>query len=179
MEFLHKITKEQIERITTIVLDIDGVLTDGHIGYGCGSDEEIKFFNVRDGLGLRLAHRAGLKIGILSGRRCAANTHRINELHADFDYQGCLDKLDGFEQLLKEQGLSAEECLYMGDDIVDLPPMRRAGIGITVPDNDPSLDDIADIRTMHKGGEGAVREVIEYILREQGKWETVTAKYYR
>ncbi len=179
MEFLHSISDEQIQRITTIILDIDGVMTDGHIGYGTGSNEEIKFFNVRDGLGARIAMRGGLKIGVLSGRRCAANTHRIQELGFSFDYQGCFDKLEGFETLLKEQNLTPEECLYMGDDIVDLPPMKRAGIGVTVPDNDSSLDEVADLRTSHAGGNGAVREVIEFILKGQGKWEKATEKYYR
>ena len=101
---------DHISDIKAIVLDVDGVLTDGRIGYGAGSPDEIKFFDVRDGQGIRLAMRAGLRVGILSGRRSMANQTRAKELGLSFLYEGCLDKLSGWETLLAEQGLKASAC---------------------------------------------------------------------
>lgn len=165
-------------RIKAIVLDIDGVLTDGRIGYGCGSMEEIKFFHVRDGHGIVLARRAGLKVGVLSGRASFANEHRAKELKMDFFLTGILDKKAGFEKLLAEQNLLPEECMYIGDDIVDAQPMRRCGIAVAVGDAVPELDRVADLRTRHNGGNGAVREAVELLLKEQGRWDSLMARYF-
>ena len=118
-----------ITGLRAVVLDVDGVLTDGRIGYGPG-DGEIKFFDVRDGHGVVLLRRAGLQVGMLSGRASAANRRRAAELELDFAYEGCKDKLAGFEQLLQEQGLTAAQCLMIGDDLVDIPVMRRAGADV-------------------------------------------------
>lgn len=164
--------------VTTIVLDIDGVLTDGRIGYGGGSDQEIKFFHVRDGHGIKLAQRAGLKVGILSGRASKANDTRAKELKLDFIYSGILDKRAGFEQLLAEQNLKPEECMYIGDDIVDARPMELCGFAVAVGDAVPELDRLADYRTKHNGGAGAVREAIELLLKEQGKWDSLMQRYF-
>ena len=168
---------DNISDIKAIVLDVDGVLTDGRIGYGCGSPREIKFFDVRDGQGIRLAMRAGLLVGILSGRKSQANRVRAKELGLSFLYEGCLDKLSGWENLLAEQNLKPEECMYIGDDVVDMPPMRRAGFPVAVADAAPELDSVAVLRTKHSGGRGAVREAIEILLKGQGKWDSVLAKY--
>ncbi len=168
---------DNISEIKAIVLDVDGVLTDGRIGYGCGSPREIKFFDVRDGQGIRLAMRAGLRVGILSGRKSQANRTRAKELGLSFLYEGCLDKLSGWETLLAEQGLKASECMYIGDDVVDMPPMRRAGFPVAVADAVPELDSVAVLRTKHPGGRGAVREAVEILLKGQGKWDSVLAKY--
>ena len=168
---------DNISEIKAIVLDIDGVLTDGHIGYGGGSPREIKFFDVRDGQGIRLAMRAGLLVGVLSGRKSQANRTRAKELGLSFLYEGCLDKLSGWEQLLQEQGLKPSECMYIGDDVVDMPPMRRAGFPVAVADASPELDSVAVLRTRHSGGRGAVREAIEILLKGQGKWDSVLEKY--
>ena len=168
---------DNISDIKAIVLDVDGVLTDGRIGYGGGSPREIKFFDVRDGQGIRLAMRAGLRVGILSGRRSKANETRAKELGLSFLYEGCLDKLSGWEQLLAEQGLEPSECMYSGDDVVDMPPMRRAGFPVAVADAAPELDSVAVLRTKHSGGRGAVREAIEILLKGQGKWDSLLGKY--
>jgi len=168
---------DNISDIKAIVLDVDGVLTDGRIGYGCGSPREIKFFDVRDGQGIRLAIRAGIRVGILSGRKSQANRTRAKELGLSFLYEGCLDKLSGWEMLLAEQDLKPEECMYIGDDVVDMPPMRRAGFPVAVADAAPELDSVAVLRTKHSGGRGAVREAIEILLKGQGKWNTVLEKY--
>ena len=169
---------EKARRIRAIVLDIDGVLTDGRIGYGCGSGEEIKFFHVRDGHGIVLARRAGIKVGVLSGRASHANEHRAKELKLDFLYTGILDKKEGFETLLKEQNLAPEECMYIGDDIVDARPMALCGLAVAVGDAVPELDRIADLRTRHAGGNGAVREAIEFLLKEQNRWDSLMTRYF-
>ena len=163
-------------KIKAIVLDIDGVLTDGKIGYR-NDHNEIKFFHVRDGHGIVLARRAGLKVGILSGRRSLANEVRAQELKLDFLYQGSLNKADGFALLLKEQGLSGEEVMYIGDDLVDIPPMRQAGIAVAVGDGVAELDHACHLRTKNNGGCGAVREAIEYLLKGQGKWDELLERY--
>lgn len=172
------ISSTDFEKIKAIVLDVDGVLTDGRIGYGGGHTGEIKFFHVRDGQGIKLASRAGMKVGVLSGRRSEANEIRARELGFDFLYQACKNKAEGFELLLQEQHLQADECLYIGDDLVDLPVMRRAGIAVATADGCPELDDVADYRTKASGGCGAVREAIELLLKGKNLWQTVTARYY-
>lgn len=164
--------------IRAVVLDIDGVLTDGRIGYGgCGGSEEIKFFHVRDGHGIVMARRAGLKVGVLSGRSSSANAVRAAELKLDFVYQGELNKAEGFSRLLKEQGLKAEECLYIGDDVVDIPVFRRAGLSVCVSDAPSYLDQYVHYRTAACGGRGAVREAIELVLRESGVWPELMERY--
>jgi YrbI family 3-deoxy-D-manno-octulosonate 8-phosphate phosphatase len=169
--------KEKASRIKAVVLDIDGVLTNGLIGYSGFSDHEIKFFHVRDGHGIKLAKRAGLKVGALSGRTAEANKRRATELEFDFFYQGKKDKKAAFEILLKEQNLKASECLYIGDDVVDIPILKQVGMSVTVADAPEYMDGYCDFRTKLKGGEGAAREVIEIILKEKGQWDALMVKY--
>lgn len=167
--------KEKASKIKALVFDVDGVLTNGFIGY-CGT-EEVKFFHVRDGYGIRLAKRAGLKVGALTGRSGKPNMIRAKELELDFIYEDCKDKRKAFETLLKEQCLNADECLYIGDDIVDIPILKRAGIGVIVFDAPDYMSEFCDFRTKLKGGKGAAREVIDWILKEQGKWTELLKKY--
>ncbi len=163
------------DAIKAIVLDIDGVLTDGRIGYE--GPQEIKFFHVRDGHGLKLAMRAGIKVGILSGRSSEANRVRVRELGLDFLYEGKKDKKAAFDELLREQGLKAEECLYIGDDVVDIPVLRRAGVAVTVGDAPEMMDEHCHFRTKAAGGCGAVREAVELLLKRQGKWDQLMERY--
>ena len=174
---MMNIAPEQWRKIRAVVLDIDGILTDGRIGYGLGSEEEIKFFHVRDGHGIKLAMRAGLRVGVLSGRSSAANRRRAAELGFSFVYEGKHDKVAAFRELLEEQHLEASECLYMGDDAVDCPVMRMAGIAVTVADAPFYMDEAADWRTTRPGGYGAVREVLDRLLMESGKWDDVARRY--
>ena len=174
---MMNIAAERWQKIRAIVLDIDGILTDGRIGYGTGSDEEIKYFHVRDGHGIKLAMRAGFKVGVLSGRQSAANARRARELGFSFVYENKKDKAAAFAELLAEQDLSAGEVLYMGDDTVDLMVMRQAGIAVTVADAPEYMDVAADFRTKHAGGQGAVREVIDELLVQTGKWAEVMERY--
>ncbi len=171
------ISTEQYRKIRAVVLDVDGVLTDGRAGYG--AEEEIKFFHLRDGHWMKMAIRAGLMVGLLSGRSSQANRTRAKELGLSFVYENCKDKLAVFEQLLAEHGLRAEECLYMGDDVIDMPVMRRAGIGVAVADAVPELDEVADFRASLPGGHGAVYETIRRLLMEQGKLDALLERYRR
>jgi len=165
-------------QIRAVILDVDGVLTDGRIGYG-PMPGEIKFFDVKDGHGVKLLRRAGIKVGILSGRASQANVQRAGELALDFVYEGEKDKAAAFSRLLQEQALAAEECLAVGDDLVDLPVMRRAGVGVAVADAVPEVLAAAAWCTRAPGGRGAVREVAEWLLRQQHKWDSVTARYFQ
>ena len=165
-----------LSEIKAVVCDVDGVLTDGRIGYR-DDGNEIKFFHVRDGHGIVLALRAGLKVGILSGRRSLANRTRAEELKLSFVYEGCRNKAEGFRMLLDEQGLKPEECMYIGDDVVDIPPMRLAGFSVAVGDGVPELDAVCHCRTKCRGGLGAVREAIEILLKGQGKWDELMKRY--
>jgi 3-deoxy-D-manno-octulosonate 8-phosphate phosphatase (KDO 8-P phosphatase) len=169
------ISSEKTDKISAVILDIDGVLTDGRMGYS--EADEIKFFHVRDGHGIKLAMRAGLKVGALSGRSAAANRKRATELGFDFLYEGKKDKKAAFAELLKEHNLTAAECLYIGDDVVDAVPMQLAGIGVTVADAPEYMDEFCDMRTTLPGGHGAVREIIDWLLHQQNKWEQLMERY--
>ncbi len=162
--------------IRAIVLDIDGVLTDGRFGYD-GSEHEIKFFHARDGHGIKLAMRSGLKVGALSGRASSANRKRAEELGFSFLYEGKKDKQKAFKILLDENNLKSEEVLYIGDDLVDIPVLREVGVAVAVNDAPGYLDEFCDFRTALPGGHGAVREVIEILLKEQNKWDILIQKY--
>jgi len=156
-------------RIKLIVLDVDGVLTDGSIIYSDRGDE-IKSFNVKDGFAIRLAEEAGLRTGIISGRNSKLVERRANELGMAFVIQGKEDKKKVFDRLLTQFSLSPDEVCFIGDDLVDLPLLRRAGLGVTVADAPGELIREADWVTSSPGGRGAVREVIELILKAQGRW---------
>ncbi len=166
---------QKLLKITTIVLDVDGVLTDGSVGYSSG--EEIKFFNVKDGLGIKLAQKAGLKVGIISGRSSQANKIRAKELGLDFLYEGKRNKGIAFDSLLKEYNLIEDECLYIGDDLIDVPILKRTGVAVIVGDACNGMDDFCDIRTKLFGGRGAIRETIEILLQAQNKWDSVISQY--
>ncbi len=169
--------EEKARRVKAVVLDIDGVLTDGRIGYGGGDDEEIKFFDVKDGHAIKMALRGGVLVGALSGRGSAANRRRAAELGLSFLYECAKNKAEAFDRLLQETKLAPEECLYVGDDFIDIPPMRRAGVAVAVADAAEELDAFCDFRTRSPGGRGAVREAIIWLLKAQGKWEELTRRY--
>lgn len=173
------ISDERICAVKAIVLDVDGVLTDGRLGYlpDGGADGAVKFFHARDGHWIKMAIRAGLLVGIISGRGDAATHRRAEELGLSFAVTGARKKLPEFERLTAELGIAAAECLYVGDDIVDLPVMRRVGIAVAVADAIPELDEVAAWRTRLPGGHGAVCEIIHKVLAAQGKLETLLEAY--
>jgi 3-deoxy-D-manno-octulosonate 8-phosphate phosphatase (KDO 8-P phosphatase) len=169
------ISQEKINKIKALVLDIDGVLTDGRMGYSAG--DEVKFFNAHDGHGIKMLMRAGFKVGALSGRQAEANRKRAKELAFDFLYENKKNKKEAFAILLEENSLKAEECLYVGDDVVDLPVLRQVGIGVIVAGAPEYMDEYVDFRTKAEGGYGAVREVCEWLLKQRGEWEKQMERY--
>ncbi len=164
------------DQIRAVILDVDGVLTDGRIGYGDGPDE-IKFFDVRDGLGVRLLQAAGLRVGLLSGRASPANRRRAAELRLDGVVEGESDKLTGLTRLVEQFGVAPAECCFVGDDLIDVPVLRRVGLAVAVADAAAEVRRAAHWVTERPGGRGAVREVAERLLKEAGRWQEVSQRY--
>ena len=164
--------KDKIKKIRLILMDVDGVLTDESIGYGPFSDE-LKIFNIKDGLGIKLAQSAGLAVGIISSRSSEALKIRAYELGIEVVYQGQKNKIDAYQQIKKELYVSDEQIAYIGDDLPDLEILRVVGFSVAVKNACEEVKNIVDFITNKSGGKGAIRDVIELILREQGKWEQV------
>jgi len=174
--------RARARKIKLLLMDVDGVLTDGRFFYvprPGGGLIETKTFHSRDGLGFRLAHQAGLKTGFISGRVSPAVEYRAKELGVHFLKQNAREKLEPYREILREARLKDEQVCYMGDDIVDLPVLTRAGLAVAVADAHKLLRRHVHYVTRHLGGRGAVREVIELILSAQGKWDAVLEHYLR
>ncbi len=166
----------QLKKIKLILFDVDGVLTPGDILVHPDGSES-KNFDVRDGIGIRLAMAAGLRVGFLSGRFSEAVAQRAQDLSLEICVQGAKDKKTEFLQLLEKLKLGAEEVTYVGDDIVDLPVLRRVGFAVSVCDACEEARKAAHYVTKAAGGRGAAREIIEYILKAQGRWQEVARHY--
>jgi 3-deoxy-D-manno-octulosonate 8-phosphate phosphatase (KDO 8-P phosphatase) len=162
--------------IRLAIFDVDGVLTDGGL-YLDDNGMETKRFHARDGLGLRLLQSAGIQLAIITGRTSGVVAHRSSELDIEHVYQGRKDKLPAFEELCAETGISADQVAYMGDDIVDLPIMRRVGLALTVPGACEEIAAIAHWVSTATGGNGAAREACEFILRAQGQYSSAIERY--
>ena len=160
--------KQIIKNIKLLVLDVDGVLTDGSLLYS-KDGEHIKKFNVRDGQGIKLAQSYGIEIGLISARNCQIVLNRFNELGVKYIYQHCYDKAKKIKELCAELNISIEQTAYIGDDILDVPPLEIVGLPVCPKDAHPSAISKAKLITESKGGCGCVREVIDLILKEQGK----------
>jgi 3-deoxy-D-manno-octulosonate 8-phosphate phosphatase (KDO 8-P phosphatase) len=173
---VKSVVENDFSRIKLLVLDVDGVLTDGTIIIGADGSES-KVFSVIDGHGIAMWHRAGGKTAIISGRTAEAVSHRARELKIEYVYQECKQKLPTFEQLLKEMGLGPEAVAFVGDDLMDIPLVRRAGFGVAVAGAVKELKDEAAYVTVAAGGRGAVREVIEMILKGSGRWDELMKRY--
>jgi 3-deoxy-D-manno-octulosonate 8-phosphate phosphatase (KDO 8-P phosphatase) len=162
--------------IRLILLDVDGVLTDGAVVmYGDGS--ESKRFHIRDGIALVWDQRVGLKVGILSARHSATTTQRAAQLGISLIYQGVASKAAAYDEILRETALNDDAVAYMGDDIVDLGVLRRAGLSSAPVDAVPEVRACVDFVSTCHGGEGAVRELVEMILRAQGHWNSIVSGY--
>jgi 3-deoxy-D-manno-octulosonate 8-phosphate phosphatase (KDO 8-P phosphatase) len=169
--------KKKLARVKLFLCDVDGVLTDGSIFIG--GEREFKRFNIRDGLGLVLARRAGLKIGWVSARPSAATKLRATELKIHFLIQQTdrTSKSGAIEKLLAQEKLDWPDVCFVGDDIVDLGPLKRAGISVAVADGVAEAKAAAHFVTQAAGGRGAIREVVEMILRAQGIWQPFVEHY--
>jgi len=166
----------KIKPIKLILMDVDGVLTDGGIILG-NAGIELKIFNVQDGAGIVLARAAGLKTGIITGRESEAVQQRALELKMDVVLQGQTDKLKAYANLKNSLQLTDLEIAYIGDDLADLPVLNRAGFSASVANGRPEVRAVVDYVTQASGGHGAMREIIDLILKLQGKWELALSKY--
>ena len=162
--------------IRLLLFDVDGVLTDGTVLIHSDGSES-KQFSIRDGAGIVWAQRAGLSIGILSARTAEATAVRAAQLGIEIVVQGSADKLAGYEQILKDASLADHEVGYMGDDLQDLPVLRRAGFSAAPADAAPEVRAAVDWVSASRGGRGAVRECIEHVLRAQGAWRDAVGGY--
>ncbi len=164
------------QRVRALVLDVDGVLTDGRIIYDEYGDE-LKCFDVHDGSGLFLWHRAGLVSAIITARKAKLITRRAKEMAIDFLAQKALQKLPVYEQFLKRFRLLPEQVCAIGDDLMELPLLRRVGFAVAVPNAVDEVKTASHYVTTRPGGRGAVREVIDFILKTKGLWDEAIQRY--
>jgi 3-deoxy-D-manno-octulosonate 8-phosphate phosphatase (KDO 8-P phosphatase) len=170
--------RRRAAKISVLVLDVDGVLTDGRIVYAEHGDE-LKFFDVQDGTGLVFWKRAGLRFAIITARTSRMVRRRAKELRVDVLAQRCLVKLPAYERLLRRLRVTDEQVCAIGDDVIDLPLLRRAGLAVAVSNAVEEVKQAAHVLTARAGGRGAVREVVELILKAKGAWEAVLERYQR
>ena len=163
-------------KVRLMIFDVDGVLTDGSLHYGADG-EALKTFNVHDGLGIKLLQESGVQTAIISARVSPQVVKRAADLGIAFLHQGGHDKLTPFHALLEKTGLAAEQVGFIGDDVVDLPILRRVGFAVAVPNGRAEVHGRAHHVTEAAGGRGAVREICEFVLRAQGRYDQVMAQF--
>lgn len=162
----------RIKKIRLFVMDVDGILTDGRIIYD-DNGNQLKFFNVQDGLGIALLRRGGIESAIITAKSSKVVERRAKDFKLKYLYQDCSDKLKTFNSLVKKLKISPEEACYMGDDLLDIPVMKLVGLAISVPNAVLEAREAAHHITERQGGHGAVREICDLILKTQGKWEDI------
>jgi 3-deoxy-D-manno-octulosonate 8-phosphate phosphatase (KDO 8-P phosphatase) len=166
---------EKAKKIKLLLLDVDGVLTDGRIFIG-PQGEALKAFHVHDGQGITLLHNVGIKVGLITKRQSEIVTRRAGELKIEYVYQGQQNKVDALKEILHDCQLSPEQVAYMGDDIPDLPVLRQVGLSTSVANGIDYIKERVDWISSKKGGKGAVRELCDLILTSQGKYEVAILK---
>ncbi len=174
---LHELY-QRAAKVRLLIFDVDGVLTDGSLFYG-DDGQEYKAFNSLDGHGIKMLRQTGVEAAILTGRTSQVVLHRAKNLGISRIFQGAEDKLEAYQTLLGETGLAPDETAYMGDDIVDLPVLRRCGLAISVPGAPELVRTQVHYVTRAQAGRGAAREACELIMRAQGTWEAQLARYNR
>jgi 3-deoxy-D-manno-octulosonate 8-phosphate phosphatase (KDO 8-P phosphatase) len=171
---------ERAKKIRLFLMDIDGTLTDGGVCLislpNNGGIAEMKVFNSQDGLAIKLAHIMGIKTGFITGRKSPAVQQRADELSVAYVYLGQATKTAAFEECMQKAGVTADEVAYLGDDLPDMPVSKLAGLAVAVANAAPELKAICHYVTRAKGGEGSAREVVELILKAQGRWEEAIPK---
>lgn len=165
------------DKIKYLIIDVDGTMTDAGIYYD-EHGNELKKFCTKDAAGFFAAKKTGIKVMVLTGRECAATTRRMTEMKVDYLVQNCKDKMTYLTQFMKDNGISRDEMGYLGDDLNDLPPMNLCGFVGCPADACIEVRERADFISNVKGGYGAVRDIIEHLLRERGEWEKATAEIY-
>jgi 3-deoxy-D-manno-octulosonate 8-phosphate phosphatase (KDO 8-P phosphatase) len=169
-------TLDKLKRIKLLLLDVDGVLTDGSVIYH-DTGAETKVFHNKDGLGIRMLMDAGIEVGIVTGRTSRALRHRCDNLGISLVFDQVRDKTGVLEVISKQKGVGAEHIAFVGDDLLDIPLMKKVGLSVAVADAHETVVEHADMVTDAQGGAGAVREVCEAILKAQGLWEKVLARF--
>jgi len=169
-------TVNKLQGLKLLILDVDGVLTDGSVIYN-DKGEETKVFGVRDGLGIKLLMEAGVNVCIATGRHSEALHHRCRDLGIVHIFDGLKDKAAILDLILNRTEVSAEEVAFIGDDLPDIPLMKKVGLAIAVADAHATVLENADMVTLAKGGCGAVREVSETVLKAQGLWENILERF--
>lgn len=167
---------ELAKRTRLLIMDVDGVLTDGRI-FITAAGEELKAFNTLDGHGLKMLQSTGVQLAVITGRAAPAVAHRVRGLGIEHYYEGVHDKRVAFAELLAKTGINAADCAYIGDDVIDLPVMSRVGLAVAVPAAPSFVRQHAHFVTGNSGGMGAVRELCELILQAQGNYERLMAAY--
>lgn len=172
---MHSSNETLAARVQAIVFDVDGVLTHGDLLYG--PDSEFKVFDVQDGHGFHLARQAGLKLALLSGRTGEALRRRAEDLHVEALLEGAVRKGEGIRELMAKLRVKPAEVCYVGDDLIDLPALREVGFPVAVANAVPEVRERVAWVTARRGGEGAAREVIEFILKAKGLWPAIMKRY--
>lgn len=164
--------KKRIEKIKILMLDVDGVLTDGMVNI-LGDGKEMYVFNVYDGYGVKLFRRAGFKVGFITGRISDAVEERAKQLEVDFLYRGASDKVAIINRLAKQEGISMDEICFMGDDLQDLTLLKDVGLSVSPSNAREEVKKAVHHVTKLRGGDGAVRELVEFILKNRGLWKEI------
>ena len=172
-----KDAEKRAEKVRIVLMDVDGVLTDSRIIF-LGDGGETKLFDAQDGVGIRLAQRGGLVTGFVSGRTADVVVRRAEELGVAEVHQGAKVKLPVYESIKKKYGAKDEEVCFIGDDVVDIPIMLRVGLAAAVGNACRDVIDISHFVSRRSGGRGAVREILEFILKAQGKWDDLLSRYF-
>jgi 3-deoxy-D-manno-octulosonate 8-phosphate phosphatase (KDO 8-P phosphatase) len=170
--------REKAAKIKLLILDVDGVMTDGTLWMDDQGQEQ-KRFNIKDGFGLRCLMNNGIDVAIITGRKSGAVAHRAGELGIREVYQKVTDKRVPFYEILSRKGLTAQQVCYIGDDLPDLPLLEKVGLSITVADAVDEVKNRVDFVTDHQGGHGALREICELILKARDKWEGVVSSFVK
>lgn len=169
--------EERAKKVKLLIMDVDGVLTDGRIIYA-NSGDQLKFFDVTDGMGLALLSHAGLKSAILTAKKSKVVARRAKDMHIDKVYQNAHRKSEVFKKILNDFKVSPEEVCFIGDDVIDISVLKKVGFAICAPNAVSEVKNEVHYITKREGGRGAVREVIDMILKTQGKWDEAIKEYY-
>jgi 3-deoxy-D-manno-octulosonate 8-phosphate phosphatase (KDO 8-P phosphatase) len=169
---------ERILKIRLLIVDVDGVLTDGRIIYDSRGNQ-LKFFDVLDGFGIHLLRTAGIETAIITAKKSKVVMRRAKDFKVKHIYQDCIDKIKAFHDVSKKLNVDPEEVCFIGDDIVDIPVLKRVGFAVSVPNAVDEAKEISHYITRKEGGHGAVREVCDLIMKAQGKWDGVISRYTR
>ncbi|MDY6863691.1 MAG: HAD-IIIA family hydrolase [Thermodesulfobacteriota bacterium] len=168
---------QKASEIKLLLLDVDGVMTDGRIIYD-DEGRELKFFHVRDGMGIKFLIEAGIEVGIISGRESKTVSKRARELGISLIYQKISNKIEIYNEILKVKSLKDKNVCYIGDDLNDYPLLKRVGFSVIVSNGTEEIRDKVDYIAKKEGGKGAVREICEIILKSQNRWEEFLKKYH-